>query len=90
MRAVVRIPTMMTKYSDGRKVLETSGETIGEVLTDLSSSAADLVGVLYREGDLSRFMNLYLNGKDVRSIGGLTAVVRDGDEITIIPALAGG
>jgi molybdopterin converting factor small subunit len=80
----------MAKYASGLRVFEPTGATVGAVLDDLSSTAGELVDVVRRDGRLARYVNLYVNGEDVRELGGLGAVVRDGDEITILPAVAGG
>jgi glycerol kinase len=75
----------------GQTTLEVPGTTIGEVLANLVAAHPTLEGqVLDAEGGLHRFLNIYVNDDDVRYIGGLNAPVADGDDITLLPAVAGG
>ena len=76
----VRIPTILRSYTGGAKVVEGSGDTLGDLLADLDS----------RHGGLHRFVNVYVNDEDVRFLGALDAKLNDGDSVTILPAVAGG
>ena len=76
----VRIPTILRTYTDGAKQVEGSGSTLGELFTDLEQ----------RHGGLRRFVNVYLNDEDVRFLSGLDTPVKDGDTVTVLPAVAGG
>ncbi|MEU5550615.1 MoaD/ThiS family protein [Micromonospora sp. NPDC047793] len=87
----VRIPTILRSYTGGAKVVEGSGDTLADLLTDLDSRHAGLRGRLVTEaGALHRFVNVYVNDEDVRFLGALDAKLNDGDSVTILPAVAGG
>jgi molybdopterin synthase sulfur carrier subunit len=86
----VRIPTILRTYTDGAKTVEGSGTTLADLFSDLESRHGGLQQRLIDEGGLRRFVNVYLNDEDVRFIGGLDAPVKDGDTVTVLPAVAGG
>ena len=91
MTAVLRIPTVLRPAVHGQNTVEIVGTSVGEVLTNLVATYPSLEGqVLDAEGGLHRFLNIYVNDDDVRYIGGLNAPVNDGDDITLLPAVAGG
>jgi len=86
----VRIPTILRPYTKDQKSVEADGVTLSAVITDLDSNYAGLGERLLENGALRRFINVYVNDEDVRFIGGLDAQLKDGDSITILPAVAGG
>jgi len=86
----VRIPTILRSYTDGRKTVEGTGATLGELFADLDGRYDGLRGRLVDEAGLRRFVNVYRNDEDVRFLGGLSAPLSDGDTITVLPAVAGG
>jgi sulfur-carrier protein len=86
----VRIPTILRTFTDGAKSVEGSGGTLDALLADLDSRHAGLRGRLVDDKGLRRFVNVYLNDEDVRFLGGLSAPVKDGDTVTVLPAVAGG
>jgi molybdopterin converting factor small subunit len=86
----VRIPTILRNYTGGAKSVEGSGATLAELITDLESRHGGLRERLVDDAGLRRFVNVYLNDEDVRFLGGLSAPVRDGDTVTVLPAVAGG
>ena len=86
----VRIPTILRTYTGGAKTVEGSGATLADLLSDLESRHGGLQQRLVDDGGLRRFVNVYLNDEDVRFIGGLDAPVKDGDTVTVLPAVAGG
>jgi sulfur-carrier protein len=87
----VRIPTILRTYTGGAKIVEGTGDTIAELLTNLDASYPGLRGRLVtEEGALHRFVNVYINDEDVRFLGALDAKLNDGDGVTILPAVAGG
>lgn len=86
----VRIPTILRTYTGGAKSVEGTGDTLAELLSDLDSRHAGLRDRLVKEGTLHRFVNIYVNDEDVRFIGSLDAALKDGDNVTILPAVAGG
>ena len=87
----VRIPTILRTYTGGAKLVEGSGSTLGELIADLDSQHGGLRDRLVDDGGtLRRFVNVYLNDEDVRFLGGLETPVKDGDTVTVLPAVAGG
>jgi sulfur-carrier protein len=86
----VRIPTILRSYTGGAKSVQGHGDTLAAVLDDLDSRHSGLRGRLVDDAGLRRFVNVYLNDEDVRFLGGLDAPVKDGDTVTVLPAVAGG
>lgn len=86
----VRIPTILRTYTDGAKQVEGSGSTLDELISDLEERHAGLRARLIDDGSLRRFVNVYLNDEDVRFLDGLQTTVKDGDTVTVLPAVAGG
>ena len=87
----VRIPTILRTYTDGAKSVEGSGDSLAGLLDDLESRHSGLRGRLVTdEGALHRFVNVYVNDEDVRFLGGLQTPLADGDNVTVLPAVAGG
>jgi molybdopterin converting factor small subunit len=86
----VRIPTILRNYTDGAKSVEGSGGTLADLIADLDSRHDGLRERLVDDSGLRRFVNVYLNDEDVRFLGGLDAPVKDGDTVTVLPAVAGG
>ncbi|MFI0466817.1 MULTISPECIES: MoaD/ThiS family protein [Saccharopolyspora] len=90
MAVKVSIPTILRTHTGGEKSVEAKGDTVAEVINDLDSNFNGLKDRLVKEGNLHRFVNVYVNDEDVRFAGGLEAKVADGDSVTILPAVAGG
>ena len=91
MSVKVRIPSPLRSYTDGADVVETTGASVGEVLNALKAKAAGIETRLFKgEGQLNRFVNIYLNDEDIRFLKNLDTPVKEGDEISIVPAIAGG
>ena len=86
----VRIPTILRTYTDGAKQVEGTGSTLDELITDLEQRHVGLRDRLVDHGGLRRFVNVYLNDEDVRFLAGLETPVKDGDTVTVLPAVAGG
>jgi sulfur-carrier protein len=86
----VRIPTILRTYTDGAKQVEGTGATLGELFIDLEQRHGGLQDRLVDNGSLRRFVNVYLNDEDVRFLDGLETPVKDGDKVTVLPAVAGG
>ncbi|MGO4747950.1 MoaD/ThiS family protein [Streptomyces sp. 2MCAF27] len=86
----VRIPTILRTYTDGQKAVEASGNTIAELFADLETRHTGIQERLVNDGELRRFVNVYLNDEDVRFLDGVTTKLTDGDSVTILPAVAGG
>jgi MoaD family protein len=91
MAVEVRVPTILRKYTDGAKAVQGSGATVRDVIDDLERTHPGVRGaVVTADGELHRFINMYLNDEDIRFIGSLETPVSDGDVISILPAVAGG
>ncbi|MCY9782337.1 MoaD family protein [Nocardiopsis sp. EMB25] len=86
----VRIPTILRNLTNDAKVVEGSGDTLGALVKDLDSRYPGIGEKLVDNGKLRRFVNVYLNDEDVRFVGGLEAELSDGDNVTVLPAVAGG
>jgi sulfur-carrier protein len=86
----VRVPTILRTYTDGEKAVSAQGESLGAVIDDLESNHPGIKERLVEDGDLRRFINVYVNDEDVRFTGGLTTLLSDGDAVVILPAVAGG
>ncbi len=86
----VRIPTILRNYTGGAKSVEGTGATVAELLADIDGRHPGLSERIADGGGLRRFVNVYLNDEDVRFLGGLQTPLRDGDTVTVLPAVAGG
>ena len=87
----VLIPTPLRVYVDKRDVVQVEGNTVGELLEDLTVKYSDLKKHLYNDdGRLRSFVNIYLNDDDIRYLDKEATVVKDGDTISIVPSVAGG
>ena len=86
----VQIPTPMRQHTEGQTVVEAAGTTVKGVLDDLGAKFPGLTARLFDNGQVRRFVNIYLNDEDIRYLDNLTTAVKDGDEVSIIPAVAGG
>jgi len=91
MAVKIRIPSPLRSYTAGADVVETSGANVGEVLNNLKEKAAGIETRLFKGvNQLNRFVNVYLNDEDIRFLKNLETPVKEGDEISIVPAIAGG
>ena len=90
MAVEVRIPTILRTYTGGAKAVDGASGTLAEVIDSVEADHPGIKDRLVEDGDLRRFINVYVNDEDVRFIGGLTAPVGDGDSVVILPAVAGG
>ncbi len=90
MAVTVKIPTQLRAATDGEATTEVEGSTVGEVLDSLYERYGDLRDRIAEDGGLRRFVNVYVGGEDIRFLDGLDTSVEDGDEVTILPAVAGG
>jgi sulfur-carrier protein len=89
--SVVKIPPVLRSSVGGAKTVEASGGNVGEVLRSLAEQHPATESQLFSEdGDLNRYVNVYLNDEDVRVLDGLDTQVTEGDTIVILPAMAGG
>ena len=90
----VRIPTILRTYTDGEKSVAGEGASLSALIDDLESNHPGikdrLIDLKDGKADLRRFVNVYVNDEDVRFLGGLEASLSDGDQIVVLPAVAGG
>ncbi|OEJ32156.1 MoaD/ThiS family protein [Streptomyces subrutilus] len=89
----VRIPTILRTYTDGEKAVSGEGATLADLFSDLETRHKGIRERLVDEaaaGQLRRFVNVYLNDEDVRFLDGISTALKDGDNVTILPAVAGG
>ncbi|MFF4830766.1 MoaD/ThiS family protein [Streptomyces sp. NPDC001315] len=86
----VRIPTILRTYTEGAKAVEATGDTLAELFADLDTRHAGIQARIVDGGELRRFVNVYLNDEDVRFLDGINTKLSDGDNVTILPAVAGG
>jgi molybdopterin synthase sulfur carrier subunit len=87
----VRIPTILRTHTGGNKIVQGSGSTLSALVDDIDAQHPGIKGRLVTdEGKLHRFVNVYVNDEDVRFTGALDTAVKDGDSVTILPAVAGG
>lgn len=87
----VRIPTPLRKLTNDQEIVEVTAATIGEAITQLQSRYPGIQERLVDEkGEVRRFVNVYVNEEDIRFLENQKTPLKDGDEISIIPAIAGG
>jgi molybdopterin synthase sulfur carrier subunit len=90
MPVTVKIPSQLRVATDGAEEIEVEGTTVGGALDAVFAQHTDLRERITQDGDLRRFVNVYVSGEDIRFQDGLDTPVSDGDEVTILPAVAGG
>ncbi len=90
MGVTVKIPTQLRAATDGEGEIEVDGGTVGEALDAVFDAYSDLRARITEDGTLRRFVNVYVSGEDIRFQSGLDTELTDGDEVTILPAVAGG
>jgi sulfur-carrier protein len=90
MAVTVKIPAQLRGVTDGAGEIEVDGGTVGEALDAVFDQHDDLRERITEDGGLRRFVNVYVSGEDIRFQEGLDTELTDGDEVTILPAVAGG
>jgi molybdopterin converting factor small subunit len=91
MPITIHLPTILAPFADGRRALEATGASVGEAVADVAARYPALAARLRDErGNPYPFVGFYLNERDIRQSAGFATAVQDGDELTIVPALAGG
>ena len=91
MSIMVRIPTPLRRVTNGQDKVQVNGDSVGATIGDLDSQFPGLKERLCDEqGELRNFVNIYVNGEDVRFLDGINSATAEGDEISIVPAVAGG
>jgi molybdopterin synthase sulfur carrier subunit len=89
--AKVRIPTPLRKFTGGADEVTASGSTVGQVVADMDGRFPGIRERLCEaDGRVRRFVNIYVNGDDIRFLANLDTAVKDNDEVSIVPAIAGG
>jgi molybdopterin converting factor small subunit len=87
---VVRVPPVLRMEAGGARELEASGSTVRELLDDLAARVPALAQRVYENGAIQAFVNVYVDGEDVRTRDGLDTAVREGSTVILLPAMAGG
>jgi molybdopterin converting factor small subunit len=91
MAVKVTLPTAFTRHTDGRKQFDSTAENLPALLSDIDRTFPALgTQIKDDDGKLRRFINIYVNDEDIRFLGGETYAFQDGDEIMLIPSIAGG
>lgn len=90
MSVTVKIPTQLRVATGGQSEVEVEGSNVGEALDAVFAAYGDLRERITQDGTLRRFVNVYVSGEDIRFQQGLETQVNEGDEVTILPAVAGG
>ncbi len=91
MAVIVRIPTPLRSFTGGKSEVETDGASVSAVIDDLESKCPGIKEKLFDEsGSIRKFLNVYLNDEDIRFMDSIDTEVKDGDSISLVPAIAGG
>jgi molybdopterin synthase sulfur carrier subunit len=90
MSVTVKIPTQLRAATGGESEVEVEGSNVGEALDAVFAAYGDLRERITQDGTLRRFVNVYVSGEDIRFQQGLETEINEGDEVTILPAVAGG
>ena len=91
MPVTVRLPTIMRSHAGGKSEVSAQGDTIGQVVDDIVAQFPGTAAHLKApDGGVHKFVNVYLNDEDIRYLGKLDTPVKDGDQVSILPAVAGG
>ena len=90
MAVTVKIPAQLRPATGGEGEIEVEGATVGEALDAVFDAHEGLKQRITENGDLRRFVNVYVSGEDIRFADGLETSLDEGDEVTILPAVAGG
>ena len=91
MNVQVRVPTPLRRLTGGEAVVSANGVTVGALVNDMESNHPGMKERLCdEEGQVRRFVNIFVNGEDIRFLDGLSTITKSGDEVSIVPAVAGG
>ncbi|MBI4494315.1 MAG: MoaD family protein [Chloroflexi bacterium] len=86
----VRVPTVLRQYTGGEKAVYAQGATVGAVLDELDRRHPGFKGQVLDDGQVRKFVNIYVNDEDIRYLGKLETLLQEGDVLSILPAVAGG
>ncbi len=90
MAVIIRVPTQFQAYTGGRETIETGPGMLTEVFASLELQCPGIADRILDNGSIRSFLNVYVNEEDIRLLQGERTEVRDGDEVVILPAIAGG
>ena len=90
MSILVNIPTIMRVLTENKKTVESRGKNITEVVNSIEEDYPGIKSRIMKNGEVQKYVNIYLNDGDIRFTGGLSTEVSSGDVLTILPAVAGG
>jgi molybdopterin synthase sulfur carrier subunit len=91
MAVSIRIPTPLRQHTDGAAEVSVEGGSVAEVVDTLEAQHPGIRAKVFDDsGDVRRFINIFLNGEDIRHLEGVNTGLKDGDELSIVPAIAGG
>ena len=91
MSITITLPTVLAKLADGQRTIEATGGTLGDAVADVATRFPELAPRLRDDrGEPYPYVTFYLNDEDIRFQGGFGTAVQDGDEVTVVPAIAGG
>jgi molybdopterin converting factor small subunit len=88
--SIVRVPPVLREEAGGAREVEAAGKNVRELLEDLASRLPALGSRVYGNGEIRAFVNVYVDGEDVRTRDGLDTPVRDTSTVILLPAMAGG
>lgn len=86
----VHIPTPMRQHTENQAIVDASGTTVQAALEDVGRKFPAVTQRIFENGQVRRFVNIYLNDEDIRYLDNLATAIKDGDELSVIPAVAGG
>ena len=91
MAVTIRSPTPLRKFTEGKSEVDVEGGTVREIFDDVENRHGGLKDKIFDDaGEVRRFINVFVNGEDVRHAEGLDTPVKDGDALSVVPAIAGG
>ena len=90
MAVTVYVPTPYRTLTEGEARVKVAGQSLAEAIEGLEASYPGFRARIFEDGELKHYVNVYVNGEEARSLEGLHTPLKDGDEVAIIPALAGG
>jgi sulfur-carrier protein len=90
MAATVHIPTPLRNHTAGQDLVSAEGATVAEVIDHLEANHPGIKAKIVDDKGVRRFVNIFIGDEDIRFMDGVNTAVKDGDEISIIPAIAGG
>jgi molybdopterin converting factor small subunit len=88
--SLVRVPPVLRQEAGGAREVEASGATVRELLEDLTTKLPALGSRVYGQGEIHSFVNVYVDGEDIRTRDGVETAVRDSSTVILLPAMAGG